>query len=126
MYADQATTTISRAETAYNRAASFIDALSALDSSMSLGAVRVLLFVAKNQDRQGGVTTSDLKDELGLSSAAASRYSYYWSYGHADPTHATSAMMDMVIDTKDRRKRLLRLTDKGELFLRSVRRDLLD
>lgn len=79
-----------------------------------------LLYVARHQDREGGVTTSDLSRWLGLPSATASRNSYYWADGTPDMPHAGYGLMAIHIDPEDRRKRILKLTPKGEAFINQL------
>ena len=87
---------------------------------MQIGTALALLYVARHQNRSEGVTTADLTRWLGMTSAAASRNSYYWADGTPDMPNAGYGLINISIDPMDRRKRTLRLTPKGEAFVNQL------
>ncbi len=91
--------------------------LSQFDVKMQVSTMLALFYIAKFQNRPDGVTTADLQKWLGVSSAAASRNSYYWGEGTHDMPNAGFGLIRIDMDPNDRRKRLLRLTPRGEAFV---------
>lgn len=90
------------------------------DPKMQLSTALSLLYIARYQDRPEGVTTGDLTKWIGLTPAAASRNSYYWAEGSVDMPGSGYGLVSIVVDPLDRRKRLLRLTARGEAFVRQI------
>ena len=97
-----------------------LERLAQFDINMQLSTAMSLLYVARFQDRDGGVTTSDLTNWLGLSTASASRNSYYWADGTKDMPNSGYNLITVVPDPVDRRRRQLRLTPRGEAFIRQL------
>ncbi|WP_422048047.1 hypothetical protein [Shimia sp.] len=95
--------------------------LSQFDVKMQISTALALIYVAKFQDRPEGVTTADLQKWLGVSSAAASRNSYYWGDGTQDMPNAGFGLIRVEMDPMDRRKRVLRLTPRGEAFVNQLK-----
>lgn len=91
------------------------------DLKMQVSTALTLLYVARFQDEGEGVTTGDLTKWLGLTPAAASRNAYYWGEGTNDMPHAGYNLVSVVIDPLDRRRRSLRLTSRGEAFVRQLK-----
>nr|DAU76316.1 MAG TPA: Transcriptional regulator [Caudoviricetes sp.] len=94
------------------------------DLKMQLSTALTLLYVARFQDEPDGVTTGDLTKWLGMTPAASSRNTYYWGEGTPDMPHSGYRLVDVVVDPIDRRKRLLRLTARGEAFVRQLKETL--
>lgn len=63
--------------TGLEKASDFIDALAEIDPGMQISMARVLLFVARNQDQEGGLTTGAFKRALSMTNSSASRNVYY-------------------------------------------------
>ena len=63
-----------------------------------------LLFIAKHQGREGGVSTKDLTT-LGMNTTTASRNSYYWGEGLAGQPLTGFGLVSIKIDPNDRRRR---------------------
>lgn len=94
-----------------------LERLAQYDPNMQLSTALALLYVAQNEDVEGGVTTRDLSDWLGFTPAAASRNSYYWADGTSDMPNSGYGLIRVDIDPMDRRKRLLSLTPRGKHFI---------
>lgn len=86
------------------KAANFVTVLTLLDQGMKLSELQILLYVAQNQDQENGLTTADLRDGLGLSNPAASRITYYWADGITGVAGTGLGMIDITIDSTDRRR----------------------
>lgn len=91
------------------------------DVKMQLSTVLTLLYVAKYQDRPDGVTSNDLTKWIGITNSAASRNTYYWSDGTPEMTHGGYKLITVTIDKLDRRRRNLRLTKEGEVFISRIK-----
>lgn len=91
------------------------------DLKMQLSTALTLLYVWRYQDEPDGVTTGDLTKWLGMTPAAASRNTYYWGEGTNDMPNSGYDLISVVVDPVDRRKRVLRLTSRGEAFIRQLR-----
>lgn len=100
----------------------FLNRFAQYDNKMQLSTALTLLYIASRQDE--GVTTQDLQKWLGLSSASASRNTYYWGEGTPDMPHAGYGLIDVAIDPGDRRRRILRLTPRGEAFVNQLKEEL--
>ena len=103
----------------------FIQRLAQYDPNMQLSTACVLLYVARFQDRKGGVTTSDLMKWLGFSPASSSRNSYYWGEGTPDMPNSGFGLLRSEVDPLDRRRKHLKLTPRGEVFVSQLE-DILD
>ncbi len=90
------------------------------DVKMQLSTAMALLYVADQQDKDGGVSTGDIQKWLGITSAAASRNSYYWGEGHSDMPHSGYGLVSVNIHPTDRRLRTLKLTARGEAFIKQL------
>lgn len=108
---------MTREHSKIQRGISFIEKFSQYDGKMQMMTALTLLYVARHQDRDGGVTTNDLQRWIGIHSSSASRNTYYWGDGTADMPNAGFNMMRIDIDPADRRRRLIRLTPRGEAFV---------
>lgn len=104
-----------------NKVLTIFQRMSQFDVKMQLSTAMALLYVAKYQDRDGGVTTADLSKWLGVTAAAASRNSYYWADGTHDMPGGGFGLISISIDQEDRRRRCLRLTPRGEAFIDQLR-----
>jgi len=113
-------TTLKNAVSSRSKAANFISTLSQLDRTMKLNELQVILFVAMNQDQEGGLTTNDIKGIFDLSSPTLSRLTYYWADGVSGSPQTGHGLLSVSIDASDRRRRLLRLTPKGEKFFKEL------
>ena len=85
-----------------------------IDPTIQVMTAAVLLYVAQNQGREGGLTTGDIASGVGLTAAAASRNSYYWAQGVSDMPKGGHEFLDIGIDRRDRRRRVIQLTAQGE------------
>ncbi|TYB82432.1 hypothetical protein [Maritimibacter fusiformis] len=113
-------TRTSRVEVDLGRGIRFLQRLAQYDLNMQLSTALTLLYIAQHQNRPEGVTTMDLTRNLGLTQGAASRNGYYWGEGTPDMPNAGYGLVTQTIDTKDRRRRLLTLTPRGEAFVRQL------
>ena len=88
---------------------------------MQLSTIQVLMFIARNQDREGGISVQEVRDGLGMSNASASRNVNYWTDAAVKSmTNAGAGLVVSDFDLIDRRRRVLRLSPKGTAFLRQV------
>ncbi len=76
---------------------------------MQASTALVLLLVGKHQHREGGLSTQDVAELLDTSTATTSRNMYYWADGHSQMPRGGHEYIDISVDPKDRRRRLLRL-----------------
>ena len=83
--------------------------LSEVDSQMSLTNALVFIVVASSPEQ---LTSAELSRELELKPGATTRAIFYWS--------VTRNFLMVGIDSTDRRRRTLALTEKGRAFLQTI------
>lgn len=98
----------------------FIQKLAQFDVKMQLNTALTLLYVARHQNRPEGVTHADLMRWLGVSTASVSRNLYYWEEGGEQTPNAGYNLIEIKRDIKDRRRRVLCLTPRGEAFINQL------
>lgn len=91
------------------------------DMKMQVGTALVLLYVARHQDTPDGITSGDLMRWLGFAPAVASRNVRYWGEGVDEMPNAGYRLIAQHPDPLDRRRLLLRLTPRGEAFVRQLK-----
>lgn len=75
--------------------------------------------IAAAQDRGEDISVQDIERKVGMKSGTASRNVYYWGEGHKDMTGGYE-FITIAFDPSDRRKRSLRLTNKGRAFVNQL------
>lgn len=99
------------------RASGLLRALASIDPTMQISTAQVLLYISHHQDKEGGLSTGELRAALGMTPATASRNSYYWADGTPAMPGSGYGMVTIHVDPMDRRRRVLRLTPKGKNFI---------
>lgn len=103
------TTTTTRAEPGPKEALSLVDRLASYDASMTIRTLQVLCCISRNQSRPGGYSLKELREDLGLDATSANRLTSYWAYCIFSPEPGQRSFLDIVIDPRDKRRRLLNL-----------------
>ncbi|MEM8629949.1 MAG: hypothetical protein AAGF74_01810 [Pseudomonadota bacterium] len=94
--------------------------LSEFDKTIQLSTALTLLYVARHQNTEGGVSTGDIGKWVGITPAAASRNSYYWAEGTDDMPQGGRQLITVAPDPRDRRRRVTQLTLDGETVVREL------
>lgn len=97
-----------------------IERFTQFDAKMQLSTVLTLLLVAEHDEDPKGFSTQDVQRLLGVSNAAASRNTAYWSHGVDEMPGSGHGFISIDFDLVDRRKRSLRLTPKGRAFINQL------
>lgn len=91
------------------------------DGKMQVSTILTLLEIAHAEASNTDISTQDIEHRVGLYSGTASRNVYYWGEGHKD-MRGGHEMITIGFDPSDRRKRSLRMTNKGKAFIAEVER----
>lgn len=86
------------------------------DPKMQVSTILTLLEVAASDLAGEDISVQDIEKKIGLLSGTASRNVYYWGEGHKDMSGGYE-MITIGFDPNDRRKRSLRMTNKGQAFV---------
>jgi DNA-binding MarR family transcriptional regulator len=89
------------------------------DSKMQVSTILTLLEIALAEQRSQDISVQDIEQRVGLQSGTASRNVYYWGEGHKD-MRGGFEFINIGFDPNDRRKRSLRLTNKGKAFVGDI------
>lgn len=89
------------------------------DLKMQVSTILTLLEVGLAEAAQEDISVQDIERRVGLQSGTASRNCYYWAEGHRDMTGGHE-LIAIGFDLSDRRKRTLRLTNKGKAFFHDL------
>lgn len=100
-----------------------VNRFAAFDHKMQLSTMLTFLEIAKADLLGKHVSTRDLQESIGLRSGTSSRNVYYWADGTADMV-GSHRMVDVRIDPKDRRLRVVKLNAKGRAFLNHLLSDV--
>lgn len=106
---------------ALDRISDILTKLAGVDRGLQLTSVSTLIFIARHQQRAGGVTVGDVSEHFGIPQATASRVVCHWIADHKD---GDRPLVESVIDSGNRRRRLLRLTPDGVRFIESLQQTL--
>jgi len=89
------------------------------DPKMQVSTVLTLLEIASAEERGDSISVQDIEKRVGLQSGTSSRNVYYWAEGHKD-MRGGQGMVSIGFAPDDRRRRSLRLTNKGKAFIREL------
>lgn len=92
---------------------------SAFDNKMQVSTILTLLEIAKHELTGDEISTADIERLVGMVSGTSSRNIYYWGEGHKAMAGGHE-MVDIAMDTNDRRRRTLKLTPKGKTFVNQL------
>ncbi|MBT1154402.1 winged helix-turn-helix transcriptional regulator [Aminobacter anthyllidis] len=92
---------------------------SQFDHKMQVSTILTLLEIALAERNNEEISVQDIEKRVGLQSGTASRNTYYWGEGHRENTGGHE-MINIGFAPNDRRKRTLRLTNKGKAFINDV------
>lgn len=91
-----------------------IERLSGIDPFMPLAALRIFLEIAKETHENGHTNSAKIGKALGLLPPVVTKYTYYWS----DERN----LVDVTVDPGDKRRRIIKLSQKGEDLIQEIRR----
>jgi len=94
--------------------------LSKFDSKIQLPTALVLLVTAEADLRGEHLTVKDLQRALGLRSETTYKNVGYWVGSNGTTIAPAHGMLEINVDPKDRRQRVISLTRKGRTFLRQL------
>lgn len=89
------------------------------DGKMQVSTILTLLEIAHAEAKNEDISVQDIEKRVGLMSGTASRNVYYWGEGHKD-MRGGHEMVNVGFDPSDRRKRSLRMTNKGKAFINEL------
>lgn len=98
---------------------SMLQKFSQFDPKMQVSTILTLLEIAKADIRGTPISTGDIEKRVGLLSGTATRNVYYWGEGHS-AMRGGHEYVDVKMDINDRRRRVLRLTNKGKAFINNL------
>jgi DNA-binding MarR family transcriptional regulator len=87
-----------------------------LDKKMQVSTILALLEVAAADERGEEITVGDVERNVGMLSGTTTRNVRYWGEGHED-VRGEHRFIELVPDSADRRRRLLKLTPRGRKFV---------
>lgn len=99
-----------------------LGAFNLMDNRMQVSTILTLLEIALAEEEGRDCSTKDIEASLGVLSGTASRNTYYWERGHSDMVGAYE-YVTVILDPRDRRRRLLRLTPRGRHFVNQLLAD---
>lgn len=94
--------------------------LLALDKSMSLQAASALILIAHTNKGKAALTTADLSKLLGATSMTTSRIVYYLGEGVPANNVKGLGLVELRLDSTDRRRRTVHLTDSGQNMVKTI------
>lgn len=86
---------------------------------MQVSTILTFLQVVLAHEMGSNISIDSISKNVGLNSGTASRNAYYWAEGHKQ-MQGGHRMISINFDLEDRRKRDLRLTEKGKAFTRKL------
>lgn len=86
------------------------------DTKMQVSTILTLLEIALADKSGEDISVQEIEKRVGLFSGTASRNVYYWGEGHK-AMQGGHEMITIAFDPNDRRRRSLRLTNKGRAFI---------
>jgi DNA-binding MarR family transcriptional regulator len=89
------------------------------DNQMQVSTILTLLEIAHAESFGKDISVQDIEKNVGLYSGTASRNVYYWGEGHK-AMKGGHEMITVNFDPNDRRKRSLRMTNKGHAFIGDI------
>lgn len=94
--------------------------LARFDPKLQLPTMLVLLVTAEADLRGEHLTIKDLQRALGFRSETTYRNVGYWVGSNGTTIAPAHGMLEINVDPKDRRQRVISLTRKGRTFLRQL------
>ena len=91
--------------------------LARFDPKLQLPTILVLLVTAEADLRGEHLTVKDLQRALGLRSETTYKNVGYWVGSNDTTIGPAHGILEINVDPKDRRQRIIRLTRKGRTFL---------
>ena len=89
------------------------------DTKMQVSTILTMLEIAAADLSGDDISVQDIEKRVGLLSGTASRNVYYWGEGHKTMSGGHE-MVTIGFDPADRRKRTLRMTNKGRAFINDL------
>lgn len=89
------------------------------DNKMQVSTILTLLEIAVADAAREDISVQEIEKRVGLLSGTASRNVYYWGEGHKTMSGGHE-MVAIGFDPNDRRKRSLRMTNKGKAFINDL------
>lgn len=106
-------------EKALSQVISTLRKFAQFDTKMQVSTILTLLEIALAEERREDISVQEIEKRVGLGSGTASRNVYYWGEGHRQMTGGYE-MITITFDPNDRRRRSLRMTNKGVAFINDV------
>lgn len=91
-----------------------------LDKGMSLQAASALILIAHTHQKDTSITTSDLAKLLNASATTTSRIVYYLGEGIPASGIKGLNLVELKLDTTDRRRRSAHLTKTGQVVVQRI------
>lgn len=95
----------------------FLSTLQSCDQGMSLQAAHMFVLIANYETVDLGLTTADVAAAMTISPTATSRMIYYLGEGIPSSGIKGLNLVELRIDSTDRRRRTIHLTEKGKALI---------